>query len=73
MLYVLFYGYIVILHRCCWILWDEKYFKLAEMYLHDELFIALGIPVDQIKDYLFDKVRELETVKVLGYEEFETK
>jgi CarD family transcriptional regulator len=52
---------------------DDKYFKLAEMYLYDELSIALGIPAEQIKDYLFDKVRELETVKVLGYEEFETK
>lgn len=51
---------------------DDKYFKLAEKYLYDELSIALGIPVDKINDYLVDKIRDLEAVKVLGYEELET-
>jgi CarD family transcriptional regulator len=52
---------------------DEKYFKMAELYLYGELSLALGIPSDEMKDYLINKVKKLEVVRVLGYEEFETK
>ncbi|MDF2485738.1 MAG: hypothetical protein K0R46_1906 [Herbinix sp.] len=35
---------------------DEKYFKIAEMCLNDELALALGIPSDKMKDYMLNKV-----------------
>lgn len=52
---------------------DEKYFKQAELYLYSELSLALGIPEDKMKDYLINKVKKLEVIRVLGYEEFETR
>lgn len=52
---------------------DEKYFKLAELYLYGELSLALAIPLDNVKDYLLSKVKESEIMKVQGYEEFESK
>ena len=36
---------------------DEKYFKLAQENLHTELAISLKIPVEQMKDYILNKVK----------------
>jgi len=35
---------------------DNTYFKLAEKYLYNELAISLNKTVDEIKDYIFEKV-----------------
>ena len=37
---------------------DSTYFKLAEKYLYNELAVALGKSVDEIKEYIFEKVNE---------------
>lgn len=37
---------------------DEKYMGMAEDYLHGELSVALGIPVEQVRSYIAGKVRE---------------
>lgn len=52
---------------------DDRYFKQAEMHLHEELSLALGIPSDKMEEYLLSKVNEAEIIEVLGYEELETK
>lgn len=39
---------------------DERTFKKAEEMLHGELAAALGIPPDQVKDYIFRRVEALE-------------
>ena len=31
---------------------DERYFKAAEEHLYAELSIALGVPKDEVKDYI---------------------
>ncbi|MBP1754882.1 MAG: hypothetical protein H6Q59_1280 [Firmicutes bacterium] len=41
---------------------DEKYLKIAEMCLYDELSIALGIPEDEIKEYVLKKNEEQEII-----------
>ena len=35
--------------------------KLAEELLHGELSVALGIPKDEVKDYIARRVREAQT------------
>lgn len=37
---------------------DEKYMKLAEEVLYQELGIVLDIPKDQVLDYLFEKIEK---------------
>ena len=41
---------------------DERTFKKAEEMLHGELAVALGIPPDQVKDYISRRVEEPEQV-----------
>ncbi|WP_455542271.1 CarD family transcriptional regulator [Intestinibacter sp.] len=36
---------------------DEKYFKLAQDNLHEELAISLKVSVDEMEDYILDKVQ----------------
>ena len=42
---------------------DEKYFKMAEMYLYDELSISLSIPSERVKGFLLSKLEEVEIMK----------
>ena len=35
---------------------DDNYFNLAEKYLYSEFSIALGIPYDEVKKYVIDRV-----------------
>jgi CarD family transcriptional regulator len=49
---------------------DERYLKTAESHLYGELSLALGIPSDQVEGFIARRVKELEMMKVLGYEEF---
>lgn len=35
---------------------DDNYFNLAEKYLYSEFSIALGIPYDEVKEYVIDRV-----------------
>ena len=39
---------------------DKKYFDLAEGLLCDELSVSLGIPRDDVKDFLVERVRKAE-------------
>ena len=39
---------------------DIQYRKRAEELLHEELAVALGIPVEQVKDYIARSVEERE-------------
>ncbi|MDO5011267.1 MAG: CarD family transcriptional regulator [Intestinibacter bartlettii] len=36
---------------------DEKYFKIAQDNLHAELSMSLKVPIDQMEDYILDKVQ----------------
>ena len=40
---------------------EDRYMKLAEELLHGELSVALGIPKDEVKDYIARRVREART------------
>lgn len=40
---------------------DKKYFDLAENLLCDELAISLDIPRDEVKDFLVDRVKKVES------------
>ena len=42
---------------------DNEYFKLAERYLYSEFSVALGISYDEAKEYVINKVREMENMK----------
>lgn len=42
---------------------DKKYFDLAEGLLCDELSVSLDIPRDDVRDYLLDRVKRVETRK----------
>ena len=35
---------------------DENYFKMAEAYLYNEFAVVLGMPVDDVKQYVIDQV-----------------
>lgn len=37
---------------------DDNYFNLAEKYLYSEFSVALGIPYDEVKKYVIDRVKE---------------
>lgn len=37
---------------------DNTYFKLAEKYLYNELAVSLNKTVDEIKEYIFEKVNK---------------
>lgn len=39
---------------------DQNYQKRAETLLHDELAAALDIPFDQVKDFIAQRIRQLE-------------
>lgn len=39
---------------------DQDYQKRAETLLHDELAAALDIPFDQVKDFIAQRIRQLE-------------
>lgn len=40
---------------------DERFMKMAERLINDEFSVALGIPRDEIKGYLEDKMEEFKT------------
>ena len=42
---------------------DERYLRMAEECLHGELSISLGIPKEQVEDYIDKRVRKLETME----------
>lgn len=37
---------------------DDNYFNLAEKYLYSEFSVSLGIPYDEVKKYIIDRVKE---------------
>ena len=39
---------------------DKKYFDLAEGLLCDELSVSLGIPRENVKDFLVERVKQVE-------------
>lgn len=43
---------------------DDRYFKIAELCLYDELSLVLGIPTDEIKDYLLHRYEQHKTTKL---------
>jgi len=39
---------------------DDNYFKLAEKYLYSEISVVLGISYDEAKNYVIDRVKNIE-------------
>lgn len=37
---------------------DDNYFNLAEKYLYSEFSVSLGIPYDEVKKYVVDRVKQ---------------
>lgn len=37
---------------------DDNYFNLAEKYLYSEFAVSLGMPYDEVKKYVIDRVKE---------------